>query len=388
MRTIRHHFLCILLLLPLAGHAENWPFFRGPNGNGIADLKFNPVDDPEIVWKENVGHGGEWGGAPVVANGRLFIHGGRGTTPGQVHLLCLDGKTGKEIWKAGPYPRTDTAPSIHLESGRIFTLDGARVVRCLDLNDGAEIWTAVQLPDSTERRSWGHAGSPVLWEDLVFVNVGYGAALQQSTGEVAWHFDGYSGMATPVLFEYKGKPAVAFFGGDQCIGRDARTGAKLWAIPWKTQYNAADPLIFDSGNKVFLSCGYRGLYDVSEGDAKEIWFHDGKQDVGSHGWFGGFYHNAGLYMMTSEGIACVNQADGSLIWRKGPRGFLMKLSGQIVLSDWNGLMQVFNLSADNLEETLRAQVAGRETWNSPAYADGLWYARTKSGDLFCARVSE
>ena len=49
----------VLQLFPGSGEANDWPYWRGPNRNGITEEKgWNPqalVADPKILWKTNVG---------------------------------------------------------------------------------------------------------------------------------------------------------------------------------------------------------------------------------------------------------------------------------------------------------------------------------------------
>ncbi|MFH1924828.1 MAG: hypothetical protein ABIP48_33680, partial [Planctomycetota bacterium] len=61
------------------------------------------------------------------------------------------------------------------------------------------------LPDGPQQIwetsvGYGYAGSPLLWEDLVILNVGTGLALQRNTGAVVWQHEGLAGLATPVLY--------------------------------------------------------------------------------------------------------------------------------------------------------------------------------------------
>src|SRR5688572_15743994 len=107
--------------------AENWPQWRGPNGQGVSNEKQLPAEwgpDKNILWKRPLDHGYS---SPIVWNDRIFL-----TTaiegelvPGQVpesvrinqphpesvagdkkhslKVLALDAKTGKTLWEQTAY---------------------------------------------------------------------------------------------------------------------------------------------------------------------------------------------------------------------------------------------------------------------------------------------
>ena len=87
-------------------------------------------------------------------------------------------------------------------------------------------------------RGYGYAGSPLLWEHLVILNVGTGLALDRDTGAVIWQHEGLAGLATPVLYLDRGQRRVLIFAGKAFFARDARTGGELWSIPWETRLAA------------------------------------------------------------------------------------------------------------------------------------------------------
>src|SRR5215831_7331681 len=85
----------VAFLIPPAC-AENWPRFRGPNGEGIAKDKEVPVQWTErdgVVWKTalpGVGHS-----SPVIWGDRIFI---QSAAENQRLLLCLRVGDGEISW--------------------------------------------------------------------------------------------------------------------------------------------------------------------------------------------------------------------------------------------------------------------------------------------------
>src|SRR5437763_14684794 len=86
----------LLAAMPLA-HAEDWPQWRGSQGNGISlEMGWRDtwqVGGPLIAWKAKVGLGFS---SFVVAQGRAFT---MGHADGQDTIWCFDETSGKVLWK-------------------------------------------------------------------------------------------------------------------------------------------------------------------------------------------------------------------------------------------------------------------------------------------------
>src|SRR5687767_3213282 len=102
--------LSAVLLVPTVAVADDWPQWFGPKRDGVWRVggmveKF-PAGGPKQVWKAPLGPGYS---GPSVAGGRLYVmdrvaakiegNPARGITgPGKERVLCLDARTGKEVW--------------------------------------------------------------------------------------------------------------------------------------------------------------------------------------------------------------------------------------------------------------------------------------------------
>ena len=102
MRMARQRFLAALVLAGLMGtlsvHAENWPRFRGPNGQGINDEADFPAQWSEQHRAWTVELGGTGHSSPVVWGDRVFVTSAQPDTP-QVSLLAIQVATGKTLWR-------------------------------------------------------------------------------------------------------------------------------------------------------------------------------------------------------------------------------------------------------------------------------------------------
>ena len=78
----------------LSHAGENWPQFRGPNGDGISDAKDLPVTFSEtenLRWKTPI-HDKGWS-SPVVLNNQIWLT--TATADGkELYVLCVDVDTG------------------------------------------------------------------------------------------------------------------------------------------------------------------------------------------------------------------------------------------------------------------------------------------------------
>ncbi|HUQ68240.1 MAG TPA: PQQ-binding-like beta-propeller repeat protein, partial [Planctomycetaceae bacterium] len=79
-------------------HAENWPRFRGPTGQGISSETKLPVEwdgSKSIAWKTPI-PGDGWS-SPIVWNDRVYVT--AATDNGEAcHILALDRDTGGIVW--------------------------------------------------------------------------------------------------------------------------------------------------------------------------------------------------------------------------------------------------------------------------------------------------
>src|SRR5213079_2184421 len=112
--THRFRFVLLgLLILPvLTVHADDWPQWLGPKRDSVwretGILGTFPEGGPKVLWRMPV-FGGFAG--PAVAGGRAYVADyvtdgnvkkegyTRTDFRGKERLLCLDAKTGKELWK-------------------------------------------------------------------------------------------------------------------------------------------------------------------------------------------------------------------------------------------------------------------------------------------------
>ena len=152
----------LALLLSLTVRAGDWPQFRGPLGNGVAQeykapLHWGPTNN--VRWKATLP--GPGNSSPIVSHGRVFVTCAEDSGKKR-NLYCFDRRTGKQLWmQTVEFPIVEPTHQSNPYCGSTPVADGARVVVwhgspgvfCYDF-DGKELWKK----DLGEvRNEWGYA---------------------------------------------------------------------------------------------------------------------------------------------------------------------------------------------------------------------------------------
>ena len=91
-------FLSLICFIPVI-HAENWPCWRGPNGDGTSTETNLPVEwdsNKNVVWKSVVPGTGH--SSPIIWEDKLFTLTALAETQEKV-LLCYNALNGDLIWQ-------------------------------------------------------------------------------------------------------------------------------------------------------------------------------------------------------------------------------------------------------------------------------------------------
>ena len=134
-----------LSLLVAELSAADWPQWRGPARDGISReegiITAWSQPGPPLVWKVE---GGEGFSSISVSQGRLYTMVDRND---QEWVVCLDTGTGLELWKvlsADSYKEYQggngarSTPTI--DGPRVYALGATGTLLCLDKRSGREIW--------------------------------------------------------------------------------------------------------------------------------------------------------------------------------------------------------------------------------------------------------
>ena len=397
--------ICIALVVLSQLHAENWPEFRGPTGQGHYE-KALPTEwstTKNVVWKQTI-PGKGWS-SPIVQDGRIYLTTAvpiPGSKDQSLQALCLDAAKGKLLWQTEVFRQDGAkAPRIHKKNShasptpltdgrRLFVHFGHQGTACLDL-DGKVLWRNTELRYVPVH---GNGGSPILVKDkLVFSCDGFDkqfvVALDKDRGKVVWKTDRKCeafkkfSFSTPLLIAANGREQIISPTSDAVVAYDPADGKEIWRAKYDG-YSLIPRPVFGHG-MVFLSSGY----DLPSLLAIRV---NGRGDVTkSHiAWTiskgapltpSPLLVKDELYMVSDGGLAsCLDAKSGKVHWQKRIGGAFsaspVHADSRIYLQSEEGVTTVLKIGTA-FEQIAQNKMEER-TFASFAAADGAIYLRTES----------
>lgn len=243
------------LFLVLLVSGDDWPRFRGPHGDGVADGTPLPAQfgaAQNLVWRAEVPMGRS---SPIVVGSRVFLTALQGRA---LATLAFERETGKPAWRrevprSRPheiYEGNDSAtptPATDGESLYVFFPDFGLV--SFDL-DGEERW---RLPLGPFDSFYGLSSSPVVHGDTVALvcdqrRGSFAIAVDTHTGRVRWRVERPQAVteaySTPAVYAPPGaKPQLIVTGAHRTDGYDLATGENLWWVGNQGIYPAGSPVL-------------------------------------------------------------------------------------------------------------------------------------------------
>jgi len=227
-----------------------WPRFRGAGGAGVAagadaPRAWDAKTGEGIAWKTPIGLPG-WS-SPIVWSDRVFC---TGADKNRRVLYCLDARTGRIVWTAmvrapnTPAAPAKTAPETGYAAPTPAT-DGRRVVALFANGDlaafdlaGNRLWaTNVGLPENM----YGHSSSPILYRDLVIVQLDQSRdaddlsrsellAFDAADGQVAWSVprEVRDSWSTPIVAATAEGDQLILAGEPAVVSYDPANGLERW----------------------------------------------------------------------------------------------------------------------------------------------------------------
>lgn len=423
-----------LILVPFV-NADDWPGWMGKNRDNrwSADnilTKF-PASGPRVVWRAPVA-GGYAG--PAVAGDRVFVtdfvSGGdakvdnfdRKALEGQERVLCLDAKSGKEIWKyqyavtyAISYPAGPRCTPI-VNEGRLFTLGAEGKLICFDPANGKVQWERELTKDyNTKAALWGYAAHPLIdGNKLICVVGGEGShtvAFDKATGRELWKFGTApeQGYSPPTLIKAAGVRQLILANPSAINAVDPETGKLFWTVP----YNATSGSIIMSpitvGEYLYIG-GYNnhnlllqlnqdkpGITELARDKTKRFVSPVNVQP---------FVDGDVIYAMDQKGdLVAFRLPSGEHLWTStdiiGSRSagsetaFLVKNKDLFYLFNERGELVIARLTPEGAEVIDRAQVIeptnnafGRKVvWCAPAFAGTKMFVRNDN-ECICVELTK
>lgn len=385
--------LCSSLMAGEGFEPLAWPSFRGPDqmsGTVPGAAWLATWREPVRLWSAEAGKGMS---GLAVADGRVFTLGNQN---GQDRVSAWDAVSGRSLWSF-PYPCTlqpewgsYSTPTV--AGDRVFVLGKEGQLFCLEAAGGKVLWQQHLGEAGFRPPTWGFAGSPLIVGGIVVLNVGFqGVAYQAGTGKLVWSSNGLSGAgyATPVPVTVSGGQAVILFTAAGLKTVDLMSGALLWQIPWKTEYdvNAATPILF--GNGLFVSSGYKvggALFELDGNQPRQVWKKDHLTTQRSAGVLvGEFLYGVSASNSQPGELRCVAIRTGELRWSEPGfgQGTLIAAGEHLLVLGERGEYVLTAATPEGFRPRGRKMLLNATTCVPPVLADGRLYVRENQGRVEC-----
>ena len=251
------------------------------------------------------------------------------------HVVCLDRKSGKILWKQDfkartPESRYQGRLRLHGFATATATTDGTHLyvffgksgVYCLKLEDGSQVWHKV-VGDRTDK--WGSSNSPVLHGNLVIVNASIESGtlfgLDKKTGKEIWKVTGIRKCwSSPVLVTLPdGNVELVLSKPRRIVAFDPATGKDLWNCEGIPDGYVCPSVVSHKGivyaiggrknTAIAVKAGGRG--NVTE--SHRLWKTGMGSNVSSP-----VYHNGHIYWVhEKQGTAnCLDAKTGKTVYQK------------------------------------------------------------------------
>ncbi len=448
-RERRVHFgiaiseIAVVLIGLVASHAsaQNWPSFRGNNGDGIGN------GDPPITWNVQSGENVLWKvpipglglSSPVIWGDRIFLTtavqdsgeasldtgwlGGTGDSPDESgewewRVICLDKKTGQTVWSRTVHKGTPRFKR-HLKSSHanctpatdgkyVAAFFGSEGLHVFDM-DGKLIWKKDlgplnAGPANYPGMQWGFASSPIIHEGRVIVQCdaqqeSYWAAFDVTTGTEQLRVirGDDSTWTTPTIHQGKDRTLLICNGYKMMAGYELWSGQRRWHLNGGGDIPVPRPLV--DGENVVLTNGHgkKPIYVVNANATGDVTPTDSSQPDGIKWWSNskGSYMPTPiivddlLYVADDSGIfTSFDMKDGDRVIRKRLPGSgqstysasPVSAAGRIYVTSEAGQIDV--IAADREYKVLASNEMGEVCMATPAISDGLLFVRGQH-HLFC-----
>lgn len=376
----------------LALSKRDWPWWRGPTRDGVAEPDQRPPlewsETKNVLWKAKIPGRGH--ASPTVVGNRVFLPTADEDEEIQ-SVLCYDRRSGKQLWKTdvhkGKFERRGhkksslASATIACDGERLFVNflhDEAIYTTALDL-DGKQVWQT-RISDFITHQGFG--SSPAVYKSLVLVSTdnkagGLVAALDRRSGKVVWEQERpkQPNYTSPAILSIGGRDQAVLAGCDHVASFDPLSGRLLWEIEGSTTECVGS--IVTDGRLVFASGGYpKKLTQAvrADGSGEVVWENSVQTYVPSM-----LVRDGYLYTVTDPGIAmCFDASSGKEMWKSRLGGTfntsLVLLGDLLFAANQEGKTFIFKAKPDGYEQVAMNQL-GDEVYATPVICGSRIYLR-------------
>lgn len=424
-----------------ANGLDDWPTFLGPDQNAKSTEPLGlpwPAAGPPVRWSVKL-H--DTYAAPTVAGGGVFVNDRVGDV---VRLSRLDPNNGKVVWSSeaptdyvdqfdfgeGPraapvYDAGEPGAEGPRALNRVYTLGADGRLRGQNAENGDVLWEVMTNDRfGVVQNFFGAASTPVIYGDLLLVNVGGSppgdwdnhtkqvepngtgiVAFDKLSGDVVYrNLRDLASYASLTVRKLAGKERLIAFARSGLWVLDPATGKVLGEAPWRAEraysVNAATPVVV--GDEIFVTESYerggalfRWKEDAPNAKARlePIWSdaeRRRRQSMAAH-WNTPIFHQGFLYGSHGEKsgsaeLRCVEWATGEVRWKHRGlrRSNALYADGHLVVLGEYGELVVVRATPEAYREVGRYALEDRSggdpvpmlrhpAWNAPVLSDGVLY---------------
>lgn len=273
---------------------------------------------------------------------------------GRDTLVCLDGQTGKVLWKfehdgKPTGRRTSGTPAV--AGGKVYAV-GSTHLYAVDAVKGELVW-------KTELKPEGAGSSPLVDGERLYVMAGGLMCVSTATGKSLWTSKEVRGdTSSPVLWPTSdGRTTLVCNTNRNLMGLDPATGEKRWEVEGGGQSSPVVEgdllVVFSGAQDVGLRC-YEAQKDAAP---KTRW---------SHWWMSRRYsgspiiHEGNVYLMCGGKHQCLSLADGKVRWQEDVESTItspLLVDGKILSVEQNGIfLRLFKADPSSYQLLGRSKV--------------------------------
>ena len=388
-----------------AAEPETWPQWRGPNRDGVLNAQPawpNDFESNSLQKQWRIEDLGPSYSGPIVSADRIFL---TETIAKKTEVVsAYDRATGKKLWTAdwtgalevpffaaknGSWIRSTPA----FDGKRLYVAGIRDVLACLDGETGKVLWK-LDFPSEykSELPAFGTVCSPLVDSEAVYVQAGASfVKVEKLTGKVVWRTvkdDGGmfgSAFSSPILATLAGKEQLVVQTRTKLVGVDKYSGALLWErpIPSFRGMNILTPIAF--GDAIFTSTygGNTQLFNLAAKDEKfaatDAWSFRYEGNMTSPVVVNGHAYVLGK----DQTFACFDLKTGKETFRSDKRfgqyWSIVANGDKLLALDQRGILYLVKANPAEFEILAERKVADAEAWAHIAVCGEEIFVRDLNG---------
>lgn len=392
----------IAVALRAIGHAEDWPQFRGPGGQGHSTERGVPLEwspTRNILWKTPV-PGRGWS-SPIVAAGRVWLTTATDGRDGALRLLSYELESGREVLNVEVFrigsarllndKNSHASPTAVADADRVYVHFGDQGTAALTM-DGRVLWKT-RLAHQTQH---GGGASPIIHGELLIVNCdgadsAFVVALDKNTGKLRWKTSRRQpwsqAYTTPLVIRHGEQEQVVSVGASHAVAYEPLTGKEIWRVTYPGGFSNV-PRPVTAHEFVYITTGFHqpSLLAIRPGGSGDVtrshvaWSLNRGVSLTPSPLIVGDE----LYMVSDAGIlSCVDAKTGAFVWQHRLRGAYSAspvfVDGRVYFQSEDGVTTV--IAPGRALKILAVNALEEPTLASMAVASGSLFMRT-AGHLY------